>query len=58
MALKILSENNEDITVDQTIFLLSTIVNNQLNQSPEPVSINFIKVCKIKYNELGFMILL
>ena len=43
-ALKILSENNEDITVDQTIFLLSTIVNNQLIQSPEPVFINFTKV--------------
>ena len=43
-ALEILSENNEDITVDETIFLLSTIVNNQLIQSPEPVSINFNKV--------------
>ena len=47
MALEILSENNEDITVDQTIFLLSIIVNNQLNQSQEPVSINFTKVCTI-----------
>ena len=47
IALEILSENNEDITVDQTIFLLSTIVNKQLNQSQEPVSINFTKVCTI-----------
>ena len=47
MALEILSENKEDITVDQTIFLLSTIVNNQLIQSAETVSINFIKVCTI-----------
>ena len=47
MALEILSENNEDITVDQTIFLLSTIVNNRLNQSSEPVSINFTMVCII-----------
>ena len=47
MALEILSENNEDITVDQTVFLLSTIVNNWLNQPSEPVSINFIKVCTI-----------
>ena len=36
-ALELLSQNNEDITVDQTILLLSTIVNNQLNQAPEPV---------------------
>ena len=36
-ALELLSHNNEDITVDQTIFLLSTIVNNQLNQSPQPL---------------------
>ena len=49
-ALEILSENNEDITVDQTIFLLSTIVNNQLIQSPEPVSIDFTKVCTISCN--------
>ena len=58
MALEILSENNEEIAVDQTIFLLSTIVNYQLNQSPEPVSINFTKVCIIKCNELQFIILL
>ena len=50
MALEILSENNEDIPVDQTILLLSTIVNNKLIQSPEPFSNNFKKVCAISCN--------
>ena len=36
-ALKLLSQSYEDVTIDETIFLLSTIVNSQLHQSPEPL---------------------